>query len=160
MDLANNAVNFCKKTYANGKLKFFQGDAEFLQFDDNSFDVILNLESSHCYPRIEKFFSEAKRVLKKDGIFLIADWRFRNDVKSFKNGILNTGMKLRKEEDISSNVLKALELDNSRKKQLVNKLPGVLRGPFAEFAGLQGYGLYGDLEKRNISYMNYVFANV
>jgi ubiquinone/menaquinone biosynthesis C-methylase UbiE len=159
VDIANNAVNFCKETYANGKLKFFQGDAESLHFDDNSFDVVLNLESSHCYPRIGNFFSEVRRVLKPNGTFLIADWRFRDNVSLFKTDILKTGLKLKKEEDISRNVLKSLRRDNSRKKRLVNKLPRAIRGPYAEFAGLKGYGLYNELEKENILYMYYVLVN-
>jgi ubiquinone/menaquinone biosynthesis C-methylase UbiE len=159
VDVARNAIKFCKKKYANGKLKFYQGNAESLQFDDNSFDVVLNLESSHCYPRIDNFFGEVKRILKPGGTFLIADWRFKNAVGLFKERVLRSGMKLKKEEDISKNVFESLNQDNSRKKKMINKLPKILQKPYAEFAGLKGYGLYDDLEKGRISYLNYVFIN-
>jgi len=159
VDIAGNAVDFCKETYANGKLKFFQGNAESLKFDDDSFDVVMNLESSHCYPRIENFFSEVKRVLKPDGVFLIADWRYKDEVELLKEKILNAGFRAEKEENISKNVLASLKGDNSRKKKLINKLPKIIHKPYAEFAGLKGYGLYNDLETEKISYMNYAFAN-
>jgi len=159
VDIAGNAVDFCREKYANGKLKFYQGNAESLQFDDDSFDVVLNLESSHCYPRVENFFGEVRRILKPGGTFLVADWRFKDAVDLFREGILKTGLKLKKEEDISQNVLASLKYDNSRKKKMVNKLPKIIHKPFAEFAGLKGYRLYDDLENGRISYMNYVFAN-
>jgi ubiquinone/menaquinone biosynthesis C-methylase UbiE len=159
VDLANNAVEFCKRKYENGKLKFYQGNAEDLQFDDNSFDVIINLESSHCYPRVENFFGEVKRLLKPNGTFLIADWRVKDKVDLMKDRIISTGLRLKKEEDISSNVLESLELDHERKKLLVEKLPGFIKKPFSEFAGLKGYGLYDDLFSGRIAYMNYAFVN-
>jgi ubiquinone/menaquinone biosynthesis C-methylase UbiE len=159
VDIAGNAVAFCKNKYANGKLRFYQGNAESLQFDTNSFDVVLNLESSHCYPRVENFFGEVRRILKPGGIFLIADWRFKDAVDLFKERIVRAGLKLKKEEDISQNVLASLKHDNSRKKKMVSKLPKIIHKPYAEFAGLKGYRLYDDLENGRISYMNYVFVN-
>ena len=56
-------------------MTFQQGDAENLPFDAEQFDVVLNVESSHTYPQMEKFLSEAHRVVQPGGHFLFADIR-------------------------------------------------------------------------------------
>jgi SAM-dependent methyltransferase len=50
-----------------------QGDAEALPFADAEFDAVLNIESSHNYPHLERFFAEAVRVLKPGGYLVHAD---------------------------------------------------------------------------------------
>ena len=49
------------------------GDAENLPFDDASFDVVTNLESSHTYPDIRAFLGQVRRVLRPGGWFLHTD---------------------------------------------------------------------------------------
>ena len=34
------------------------GDSENLPFEDNTFDAVLNIESSHCYASMDKFIKE------------------------------------------------------------------------------------------------------
>ena len=58
-----------------------QADAEKLPFDDESFDAIINVESSHCYPHIDSFLSEVRRVLAPGGCFGIVDFRKIEDGK-------------------------------------------------------------------------------
>ncbi len=49
----------------------------------------------------------------------------------------NMGLKLIKEEDITENVLKAMELDRERRRELVDKyIPAVLRKQFYHFSGV------------------------
>ena len=47
--------------------RFEVGDAEHLPFEDESFEVVTNMESSHTYPNLRAFFSEVRRVLAKGG---------------------------------------------------------------------------------------------
>ncbi len=50
---------------------------------DNSLDIILNVESSHCYQDQLKVFSENYRVLKPGGYLLWCDLRptgYRQDL--------------------------------------------------------------------------------
>ena len=66
--------------FAQG-LSYVQADAENLPFDDASFDVVINVESSHCYPHIDRFLSEVRRVLAPGGCFGIVDFRKVDDGK-------------------------------------------------------------------------------
>jgi SAM-dependent methyltransferase len=77
--LVNHAMsNFYKKN----KVEYIQSDAECLPFEDCSFDIITNLESSHLYPRLELFFSEVERVLSVDGFFCYSDVLFPETVQT------------------------------------------------------------------------------
>jgi ubiquinone/menaquinone biosynthesis C-methylase UbiE len=55
------------------QLRYTEGDAENLPFDDGEFDVIINIESSHNYPNLGRFFDEVARVLKPGGHFSYLD---------------------------------------------------------------------------------------
>ena len=61
-------------------LAFEVGDAERMPFPDASFDAVVNVESSHCYPSMPAFLSEVRRVLRPGGHFLYADLRPRTDL--------------------------------------------------------------------------------
>ena len=51
-------------------INFIQGDVRNLQMDDESFDVVLSMNSFHAFPDKQKAFSETFRVLKSGGDFI------------------------------------------------------------------------------------------
>ncbi len=73
VDLIAGQVEFCQSTHRAPNLRFQQGDAQHLPFDDGAFDVVTNIESSHCYPSLDAFFSEVRRVLRPGGVFCYTD---------------------------------------------------------------------------------------
>ena len=137
VDFSTRAIEFCRSHYNIEGLNFHHGNAEALSFPDNSFDVVVNVEASLYYPNITKFFEHVKRVLKQDGYFLYTDLRYEEKVAIWHAQLKNMGLKLIKEEEITENVLKAMELDRERRMQLVDKyVPAILRKSFYHFAGL------------------------
>jgi phthiocerol/phenolphthiocerol synthesis type-I polyketide synthase E len=73
IDLSPEAVAFCRETHERPTLSFKVGDAEHLPFDNDSFDAVTNIESSHTYPDMRAFLSEVRRVLRSGGLFLHTD---------------------------------------------------------------------------------------
>jgi len=140
VDLSNEAVAFCKKYHASvDGLHFVQGDAEALQFPDESFDVILNVESSLYYPNVEKFFSHVVRLLKPNGHFLYADMRYHDEVEHWHRQLKDTGLEKIHEDDITQNARQALALNQQFRQNLVKKyVPRVFRPLFARFGGSDG----------------------
>ena len=137
VDFSTRAIEFCRRHYKLNGLNFHHGNAESLSFPDNSFDVVLNVEASLYYPNITKFFEHVTRVLKPDGYFLYTDLRYEEKVAIWHAQLKNMGLKLVKQEEITENVLKALELDREHRMQLVDKfVPAILRKQFYHFAGL------------------------
>ena len=57
-----------------------EGNAEKLPFADQSFDAVINVEASHCYPRFPQFLDEVARVLRPGGHFLYTDVRRRKEI--------------------------------------------------------------------------------
>ncbi|NBE80071.1 class I SAM-dependent methyltransferase [Micromonospora rubida] len=69
LDLSPKAVARATATLSRGdQLRFVHGDAEDLPFEDDSVDVLVNIESSHTYPDLGRFLREVKRVLRPGGM--------------------------------------------------------------------------------------------
>src|SRR5262249_30134282 len=58
LDLSESSIAYCTQRYGRPGLSFVTGDAEQLPFPDASFDAVLNIESSHCYPDVTRFLAE------------------------------------------------------------------------------------------------------
>lgn len=137
VDFSAKAVEFCRDHHSIPGLSFQHGNAEDLKFPDESFDIVVNVEASLYYPNPMKFFRHVKRVLRSGGRFLYTDLRYEEKVAEWRAMIESIGMKIVHEEDITDNVLKALEMDRERRIRLVDRhIPPILRKPFYHFAGL------------------------
>lgn len=137
VDFSERAIAFCREHHKMDGLHFQHGNAEALTFPDNSFDIVVNVEASLYYPNITKFFSHVRRVLKPNGYFLYTDLRYEEKVGDWHNQLKEMGLKIIKEEDITENVLKALELDREQRIRLIKKyVPKILHRLFYEFLGL------------------------
>jgi ubiquinone/menaquinone biosynthesis C-methylase UbiE len=137
VDFSAKAIEFCRSHHILEGLRFEHGNAEDLKYPDNSFDVIVNVEASLYYPNVKKFFQHVKRVLKPGGYFLYTDLRYEEKISEWHTQIEEIGLKIIKEEDITDNVLKAMELDRERRIHLVDTyIPVILRKQFYHFAGL------------------------
>jgi SAM-dependent methyltransferase len=105
LDLSPNSIQFCRKFHSHTGATFHEGDAENLPFEDSTFEVVTNVESSHSYPNVGEFFKEVFRVLAPAGYFLYTDF-MRRDKSNECVGILrNLGFEVEKDRDITRNVL-------------------------------------------------------
>ncbi len=149
LDFSPRAVEFCRQHYDVPNLSFVRGDAEHLDFPPESFDAVVNVESSHCYGSIAGFLEGVHRILRPGGHFLYSDYCGVDELDTLRHHMSETGFSILEEDDISDNVLKALQMDDARKRDLIRrKVPGLLRGFFHEFAGLQGTRSYNSTLRR------------
>jgi SAM-dependent methyltransferase len=156
MDIAANAVAFCRSYHQVPGLSFRQGDAEALPLPDGSFDAIVNVESSHCYGSFERFVSEVARVLRPGGLFLFTDHRPRAQLGRLRTQ-LTAELQLVEEERITPGVLAALDADNARKLALIRQqAPAFLHKQFELFAAVRGSPLYENFRTGAVEYMRYV----
>ncbi len=158
MDFSEDAVQLCCENYDEIGLEFRAGDAESLPFDDASFDVVINVESSHCYSSMPAFLAQVQRVLRDGGYFLFTDFRRTVDLESFREELNNSGLALIKETDITVNIIEALKLDNERKSAFITeRAPKSLAGIFRQFAGTTGSQIYDRFIRGETVYLSYVF---
>jgi ubiquinone/menaquinone biosynthesis C-methylase UbiE len=143
LDFSENVIAFCQQTYKQENLKFVAGNAEALPFADSSFDVIINVESSHCYGNRVDFFKEVARTLKPCGYFLYADFMGRIHYHKRPVQLAACGLTVLNEKDITPNVLKALELSTPFKQALIKKnVIKPFRKSINDFVGTPGSNIY------------------
>lgn len=137
IDLANNAVAHCNRHYAIPGLSFRQGDAMALPFADASLDAVLNVESSLLYPSLGRFLREVTRVLRPGGHLLFADYRRMEKIDRMVAKLEGCGLEVRESEDLTERVARALDLDQERKGERIDRhVPAPLRRSFRRFAGV------------------------
>ncbi|MBU2495871.1 MAG: class I SAM-dependent methyltransferase [Candidatus Omnitrophota bacterium] len=157
LDLCRKAVTFCTEHYAIKGMSFVCGNALNLPFQNNSLDVVIGVESSHGYPKIKRFFSEVDRVLKPGGYFLLSDFRNKNSLDLLREQLRGSGLKTVKEEIITPNIIKALDLDSERRENLIKKLvPKVLHKPSMALAGVKGTAVYKSFVTGKKEYLVFV----
>jgi len=158
VDFSSKAIGLCEKIYSVPELIFHQGDAENMPLKDKSFDLLINVESSHCYRSMERFIKEVARVLRSGGMFYWADLQKSHDVSSFNKSFTDPKMQLIKEEDITANVVRALDLTNDLKIKFIEKeIPRFLRRLIREFAAVEGSRVYRAFKNRELLYFTKVF---
>lgn len=157
VDISDNAVALCRARHAVDTLTFEQGDAEHLPFEDASFDVVINIESSHCYGSVSDFFAEVFRVLRPGGHFLFADFRSSHDVDALHKQLCDVGFLTREEVDITPQVCEALDVDSEHKRDLIRSATNNKIVPSLEqLAGLKGSRMFENLHNGTWCYVRFV----
>lgn len=157
VDIASNAVKLANKHYQNKGIRFTQGSAEQLPFADESFDVVINVESSHAYGSVSRFLSEVKRVLLPEGYLLLADIRTSEALATLQHQINTSGLQVLTEEDISKNVIAGIELEEPIKQKRINEnVPRWLQPTFRQFAGVVGSKAHVQLLTKELIYKRFM----
>jgi ubiquinone/menaquinone biosynthesis C-methylase UbiE len=157
VDLNKKAIEFCKKHHSNENIKFLQANAQNLRFQDNSFDVVINVESSHRYSQMDKFLDEVYRVLKPGGVFLFADFRTQFELEKLDIQLKNSNFIRLMNKTITENVLEALKLSTSEREKLIHQIvPKFLHGLGKKFAATEGTPTYNKFLTREFEYVFYI----
>ena len=151
-DFSSSTVSVAKKLNKGiANLSFETADAENLPFADNSFDVVINIESSHCYSDVPKFIDEVARVLKPEGIFSWADLRGRNMTDKLEADIKNENLSLQHQIELTPGVVRALRFMSDKKQEQIKKTP-IFRRFMSEFAATEGTTLFKGFEGGSVIY--------
>jgi 2-polyprenyl-3-methyl-5-hydroxy-6-metoxy-1,4-benzoquinol methylase len=69
-DASKSAIRYASSHYRKDGLHFLLLDAQQLPFADNTFNLIVSMETIEHLPQYERFLIECHRVLKADGVFV------------------------------------------------------------------------------------------
>jgi ubiquinone/menaquinone biosynthesis C-methylase UbiE len=161
VDISISAVDICNKIYNIDNLNFILGDSEKLPFEDNTFDAVINVESSHCYASMDVFMKEVSRVLKPKAYFLFCDLRRDIYIQEMLDSINSNGFDLLSKTDISANVIEATIRMSEGRKEAINKLnSGWFRNVLESFAAIKGSKVHKSFENGFFQYISACCQNV
>lgn len=157
VDLCPSSIAFCNEQYAIPGLSFSQGNAENLRLAPESYDAVVNIESSHCYVRFDAFVRGCHRVLRPGGRLLFADFRPAARIDELRDALTGEWFELVDEEDLNAGVLLALDADDARKRAFIDeKVSRRRRQMFEMFAAIKGSPMYKAFESGEARYVRYV----
>jgi len=129
VDISQENINFCNETFMTtthqakpiqGDVRFVLGDSQkltealthFSETEDRRItetaDVVMNVESSHCYPDLDAFFSGVSEALKdENSVFLYTDFRYITEYGKVQQAV-RRHFEVIKEEDLTRNVFRSL----------------------------------------------------
>lgn len=155
LDLNPDGIAFCRSRHNLPGLDFVHGNAEKLPFPDESFDAVINVESSAAYPHFSRFLAEVGRVLRPGGHFLYADLRPRNRVDEWETALAEAPMRMLSHEDINAEVLRGLDKNTPRILDLIGRMPNGLHGIGREYSGVAGTGFNRAMQRNEYLYRMY-----
>jgi SAM-dependent methyltransferase len=158
LDLNAAGITYCRQRHHVAGLDFVSGDAGNLPFAADTFDAVINVEASHCYPNFRRFLAEVARVLRPGGHFLYADFRFSDRLAEWEKDIANAPIKMRRIQNINAGVRRGMELNSTRSQELIARhLPKLLQSLGRDFAGTKGSRIHEALASSELSYRSYLF---
>ena len=158
LDYSKSAIKLSNELHGNVDNLFFKlGDAENLPFKDNTFDAVINIESSHCYGNMERFLSEVSRVVKPGGYFGWADLRAKDMVKETEFAFEKSNLTCIDNKTITPEVINALDdIHDTKMKMINNHVPKFLRSAFTDFAGAKNSKIYNSFKSGDAVYLSKV----
>ncbi|MBN2521009.1 MAG: class I SAM-dependent methyltransferase [Bacteroidales bacterium] len=161
LDISASIINFCNSYYNVPGLSFVRGVAENQPFNDNSFDIVVNIESARCYSSLSVFFLEVYRVLRPGGYFLFADMIEKEEVEDMHIKLMENGFNIVESTNITKNVVNALDKDSARREALIKrKIPGFLKSSFSQFAGTKGTERYLSFTNGKFEYWSFILKRI
>ena len=142
VDFSKRAIEQCSRDFNQMKsASFICGDAHDIPLDNNTADVVINIESSHIYKNQTGFFKEAHRILKANGTFILSDFRYikNSSLEAIEESIRFCGFKISQKRIITQQVYQACIHLSELRKELINKLyPWYLKKVMGHYAALAG----------------------
>jgi ubiquinone/menaquinone biosynthesis C-methylase UbiE len=130
-------------------------------FDDHTFDVVINVESSHCYGNVDAFIKEVSRVLKPGGYFSWVDLRSKEMFTETESAFNIHDFSPIHSETITKEVVQALDEIHERKMTMIaDNVPKVFQTAFRDFSGVKDSQIYNAFQEGKAVYLAKAFQKV
>ncbi|KHN88054.1 Phthiotriol/phenolphthiotriol dimycocerosates methyltransferase [Toxocara canis] len=107
--------------------RIIEGSAERIPYEDNSFDIVLNIESSHLYKDEAAFYRECVRVLRPGGYVCWTDIRYLHKMRKTLNDANRAGLLMITFVDITHQVLRGIHQTSARYDRMLDNAPWIVR---------------------------------
>lgn len=156
LDLNPDGIDFCRRRHPLPNLEFVVGDAESLPLPDQSFDAVINVESSIHYPHFQRFLAEVERVLRPGGHFLYTDGRFAAHIVDWEADLAAAPMRMLSHRDINTEILRGMDQNSKRWEKVLDRHKSKMMRATCQF--LQGSKVYRAMKSGEFSYRMYCFV--
>ncbi len=161
LDLTEIPLRAARRRFSSNGLSFVTGKADCLGFAPESFDNLISIEASHCFPSMPRFFDEVCRVLRPGGKFALADYRPVSAMLSLNQEIEQSGLTLIDSADITANVVQSLDETHEQRSQWITDYgPFWLRPFMGQLAGVRGSIAYRGFRAGRLTYQRLLLAKV
>ncbi len=150
IDISTTNIAFCNQYQADKGILFEVGDADDLAFPADSFDVVTNIEASHLYPSIYRFYTQVFRVLRSGGYFLYTDLFDATYAEHNLPFLRNLGFVIEHDRDITNNVLRSCDEAAQRNLRAYTSEQGTER--LESFLAVPDSQPYQDMQQRRLHY--------
>jgi len=162
VDLNDNSIKRIKQMRLNNVTSFVDSAELLTNCENNFYDVVLNVESSHCYNNVSEFYKQVYNKLKPNGIFVYSDYSTTQSWDLIEKDILSKGFQLVSRRDVTNNVCSAsrkmsVYYENSFK--YVRNLP-LLNNIFNNFSNNPKSTSYQRFATGKYKYMTYKFKKI
>jgi SAM-dependent methyltransferase len=134
VEQSQNNINFSRNTQPRD-IDFRQGDAENLPVASHAFDVVINIESAHCYPHLNRFMDEVARVLRPGGQFLFADEWWPSSIPNLHASMQKAGLRITEQRPVTDGIIEALLRLPAIIQPLIDSQSGQQRRVYERFFG-------------------------
>lgn len=155
IDLSKENITICNKQNEFDNCNFKEADAESFSFN-NIFDVIINLESSHCYRSKKAFFNNVQQSLKTDGTFIYADIRKSDKGTTIEQELEAAGFIIKHKKEITKGVVKAIDEHSAARFPFTHKYPYLVPKTIKNINVSQHSDTYNKLKSGAVSYWSYI----
>ena len=156
VDLSARAIEWCRENHRQQCLQWRQGSAEKLPLEDAAYDLVVNVESSHCYPSMPAFLREVYRVLKPGGWFAFCDLRSPKEMTALQHQFVEAGFEIVRMQQINREVVAALDKVSAQRAQRIHsQVQKAFRKLFRDFAAVKGTRLYEMLKQGRLVYYSF-----
>ncbi len=159
LDYSSVAIKYCEGNYHHlPATKFICGDAHEMPLLPFSFDIVVNVESSHIYKEPVKFFEEVYRILKPGGKFLLTDFRVIKHfpIDALEETVKRCGFSIVEKRIITPHIYESCMKDSQKRRELVNHAsPWLLKRFFYHYAVIEGTKKFKKLGDGQIVYFLY-----
>lgn len=82
IDISQEAIDYATARFKKDNNEFYKMDCYALKFPDETFDVVVAFELIEHIEHPAKFLQEVRRILKKDGLFIVSTPNKKRSLKS------------------------------------------------------------------------------
>lgn len=158
IDLSTVNITICNEQNQFPHVSFSEADATNFSFEDEQFDVIINLESSHCYKAKDLFFECVAKNLKSGGTFAYSDLFNADRVEINEEMLRKCGFRIEQKKDITAGVLKSIDINSEKEYPFTYKYPYLVPRFIKNINVYKGSDVYNRLESGKVNYLAFVLT--